>query len=52
MSIGTIALVLLILLLVGTMPTGRHNNNWGYFPSGVMGALLLIVVVLVMTGSL
>jgi hypothetical protein len=52
MSIGAIALVLLILLLLGTLPTGRYSNNWGYFPSGVMGALLLIVVVLVLTGRL
>ena len=44
MSIGTILLVIVILMLVGVLPTWPHARNWGYGPSGVVGTLLVIVV--------
>jgi hypothetical protein len=50
MSIGTILLVLLILMLIGAFPTWPHSRSWGYYPSGGLGALLVIVVVLLLMG--
>ncbi len=47
---GTILLVLLVLFVVGALPTWRHSSNWGYFPSGGLGLVLLILLVLVLTG--
>lgn len=52
MSIGTIVLVLLVLMLIGAFPTWRHSSSWGYFPSGILGMLLLVVIVMVFTGRL
>jgi hypothetical protein len=51
-SLGTILLILLILLLVGALPTWPHSRGWGYYPSGGLGLLLLIVLVLVLLGRL
>jgi len=45
-----ILIVLLILMLVGAFPTWRHSSNWGYRPSGSIGTVLLVVVVLVLLG--
>jgi hypothetical protein len=50
--LGTILIVLLILLLLGALPTWGHSRNWGYAPSGGAGLLLLILVVLVLMGRL
>ena len=50
--LGTILLVVLILMLIGAMPTWGHSRNWGYAPSGGLGTLLLIVLILVMLGHL
>ena len=50
MSIGTILLVLLILFLVGALPTWPHSRNWGYGPTGGVGVLLVILVVLLLVG--
>ena len=50
MSIGTILLVLLILMLIGAFPTWPHSRNWGYYPSGGLGALLVILIVLLLMG--
>ncbi|MFM9964887.1 MAG: DUF3309 family protein [Planctomycetaceae bacterium] len=50
--LGTILLVLLILMLIGAMPTWGHSRNWGYGPSGGLGTVLLIVLILVMLGHL
>jgi len=44
--------ILLILLLVGGLPTWRHSRNWGYGPSGLLTIVLLIVVILFLTGHL
>jgi hypothetical protein len=52
MAIGTILLILLILLLVGALPTWPYSTGWGYYPSGGLGLVLLIVVVLVVMGRL
>lgn len=49
---STILLVLLILLLVGALPTWPHSANWGYAPSGGLGLVVLIVVILLLTGRL
>jgi hypothetical protein len=52
MSLGTILLIILILLLIGVLPTWPHSRGWGYYPSGGLGLLLLIVLVLVLIGRL
>jgi flagellin-like protein len=52
MSIGTILLILLILLLVGVIPTWPHSRGWGYAPSGVIGAIVLVLVILVLVGRI
>lgn len=46
----TILLVLLILLLIGALPTWPYSSGWGYYPSGGLGVILLIVIVLVLLG--
>jgi Protein of unknown function (DUF3309) len=48
--LGTILLVVLILMLIGAMPTWGHSRNWGYGPSGGLGTILLILVVLMLLG--
>ena len=50
--LGTILIVLLILMLIGAMPTWGHSRNWGYGPSGGLGTVLLVVLILVMLGHL
>jgi hypothetical protein len=52
MSLGTILLIVLVLLLIGALPTWSHSSNWGYYPSGGLGILLVIVVVLVVMGRI
>jgi uncharacterized protein DUF3309 len=47
---GTILLIVLVLMCVGALPNWSHSRNWGYFPSGGLGVVLLILLVLVMTG--
>lgn len=49
---GMILLVILILLLVGALPTWPHSKSWGYFPSGGLGLVLLILLVLLLMGRL
>jgi hypothetical protein len=51
MSIGTILLIVLILLLLGAVPAWPYSRNWGYYPSGLLGILLVVVVVLMLTGA-
>jgi hypothetical protein len=50
--LGTILLVILILILVGALPTWPYSTGWGYYPSGGFGLLLLIVVVLLLMGRI
>ena len=52
MSVGTILLIILILLLVGALPTWPHSKSWGYYPSGGLGLVVLILIVLVLLGRL
>jgi len=49
---STILIIVLVLLLVGVLPTWPHSANWGYFPSGGLGLVLLILIILVLTGRL
>lgn len=49
---STILLVILILILIGVLPTWPHSANWGYGPSGGVGLVLLILVILLLTGRL
>lgn len=46
----TILLIILILLLIGALPTWPYSSGWGYYPSGILGLVLLIVLVLVLLG--
>jgi len=48
----TILIVLVVLMLLGAIPAWPHSRNWGYGPSGGMGLILLIVVILLVTGRL
>ncbi len=50
--LGTILLVILILLLVGALPTWPHSSGWGYYPSGGLGLVLVVVVVLLVMGRI
>jgi hypothetical protein len=50
MTVGTLLLVLLILVVVGALPTWPHSKNWGYYPSGALGVIVLVLLVLVFMG--
>ncbi|MDB5481695.1 MAG: hypothetical protein JWO83_2748 [Caulobacteraceae bacterium] len=50
--LGTILIILLILLVIGALPTWGHSRSWGYFPSGGLGLILVILVILVLLGRL
>lgn len=50
--LGTILLIVLILLLIGAIPTWSHSKNWGYGPSGALGLIVIIIIVLLLTGRL
>jgi hypothetical protein len=52
MSIGLILLIVLILILVGALPTWPHSRSWGYMPSGTLGLVLVIVIVLLLMGRI
>jgi hypothetical protein len=50
--LGTILLIVLVLFLVGALPNWRHSANWGYGPSGGLGAILVVVLILVLMGRI
>ena len=52
MSIGTIVLILLVLMLIGAFPAWPHSKGWGYYPTGGVGLVVLIVLILVLSGRL
>lgn len=52
MSVGTILLILLVLILIGAIPTWSHSRNWGYGPSGGIGLIVIILIVLLLMGRL
>ncbi len=49
---STIILIILVLLLLGALPTWPHSSSWGYYPSGGLGLVLIIVIVLIATGRM
>jgi hypothetical protein len=49
---STILIVILVLLLIGALPTWPHSRSWGYYPSGGLGLLLLILLLLMLTGTI
>jgi Protein of unknown function (DUF3309) len=50
--LGTILIIVLILFLVGALPTWRHSQSWGYAPTGLLGTILIVVVILWLLGRL
>jgi hypothetical protein len=52
MSVGMILLIVLVLALVGVIPTWPHSRQWGYYPSGGIGLVLLIIVILLLLGRI
>ncbi|MEX1206613.1 MAG: DUF3309 family protein [Dongiaceae bacterium] len=52
MSLGTILLIILILFLIGALPTWPHSRSWGYVPSGGVGLVLAIVLILLLLGRI
>jgi hypothetical protein len=51
-SLGTILLIILILILVGAVPTWPYSRGWGYGPSGIVGVLLIVLLILVLMGRI
>jgi hypothetical protein len=49
---STLLMVVLVLLLIGALPTWPHSRNWGYRPGGLLGVILIIVIVLALTGRM
>lgn len=49
---GTILLIVLVLLVIGALPTWPHSRNWGYAPSGLAGLIVVILLILLLTGRL
>ena len=52
MSLSTILLIILILFLVGALPTWPHSSNWGYYPSGGLGLVVTILLILLLLGRI
>ena len=52
MSLTLILLIVLIIVLVGALPQWPHSAEWGYYPSGIVGVVLIVLVVLLLTGRL
>lgn len=52
MSLGTILLIVLVLMLIGAVPTWGHSRSWGYGPSGVIGLVVVVLVIMLITGRL
>lgn len=48
--LGTILIIVVVLLLLGVLPTWPHSRNWGYYPTGGLGLLLLILIILLLMG--
>ena len=52
MSLGTILLIVLVLLLIGVLPTWPHSSSWGYGPSGGLGLVVVVIIVLLLMGRI
>ncbi|MDA3971990.1 MAG: DUF3309 family protein [Desulfobulbaceae bacterium] len=50
--LGTILLIVVILMLIGAIPTWPHSRAWGYYPSGGLGLILLILIILLLSGRI
>lgn len=51
-AMSTILLIVLILLLIGAVPTWPHSRSWGYFPSGILGIVVIVLIVMLLTGRI
>ena len=52
MGVGTILLIILILVLVGVLPTWPHSRSWGVFPSGIVGVILIVLIIMLVMGRI
>ncbi len=52
MSLGTLILIILMLMLLGVIPTWPHSRSWGYAPSGVLGTVVIVLVILLLLGRI
>ena len=52
MSLGTVLLIIVVLALLGALPTWRHSRDWGFAPSGIVGVVLVVVVVMLLAGRI
>lgn len=52
MSVGTILLIVLIILLIGALPAWPYSSSWGYYPSGGLGLVVLVLLILVLMGRI
>ena len=52
MGLGTILLIVLVLMLIGAVPTWPHSKGWGYGPSGGLGLIVIIIIILLLTGRM
>ena len=52
MTVGTILLIVLLLLLVGAVPSWSHSRNWGYMPSGALGLILVVLLIMLLLGKI
>jgi hypothetical protein len=52
MSLGTILIIILVLILLGVIPTWGHSRSWGYGPSGIVGLILVILLILLLLGKI
>lgn len=52
MNVGTIVLIILIILLIGALPTWPYSGAWGYYPSGGLGLVVIIVIILLLMGRI
>jgi len=52
MNLGTILIILFVLLLIGALPTWPYSSGWGYYPSGGLGLIVLIVIILLVLGKI
>ena len=52
MSIGTIVLIVLVLILIGAIPSWPHSRSWGYAPSGLVGLIVVVLLIMLVTGRI
>ncbi len=52
MSIGTILLIILVIVLIGALPTWPHSQGWGYYPSGIAGLVVLVLLIMLLMGRI